>query len=364
LEPRIGYDDPIMFVVEAGTVETVLGIHPFDHAEGTTTYTVVNVSSEGWFKLGGTPLVPDQVLAESELGALSFTASAAGLTDYYLQFLVSSDDGVDIQTAPYTIVVVVTPGQNATYLGTPDNDVLDGGAGNDRIDGRAGADVMIGGSGNDTITVDNTGDRVVETTGIDTVFSSVSFSLANGVRVSGAVENLTLAAGNLYGLGNSLANVITGGAGNNIINGGLNDDRLFGGAGSDKLAGSDGNDTLSGGVGLDGLAGGSGRDVFVFDTAPNAATSRDRITDFNHADDTFQLENAIFTRLGMGAAHMLDPAFFHAGAAAVDANDYMVYNRANGWLCYDVNGSAAGGVFLLAVLANRPVLAANDFVVI
>ena len=61
------------------------------------------------------------------------------------------------------------PGQNATYLGTPDNDVLDGGAGNDRIDGRAGADVMIGGSGNDTITVDNAGDRVVETTGIDTV---------------------------------------------------------------------------------------------------------------------------------------------------------------------------------------------------
>ena len=29
---------------------------------------------------------------------------------------------------------------------------------------------------------------------------------------------------------------------------------------------------------------------------------------------------------------------------AADANDYIVYNRANGTLCYDANGSAAGGV--------------------
>jgi Ca2+-binding RTX toxin-like protein len=362
LEPEIGFGDPVTFVVEAGTVETVLGIHPFEHALGTATYTVANVSSDGWFKLGGTPLVLDQVLAESELGSLSFTASAPGLTDYYLQLLVSSDDGVDIQTAPYTIEVVVRPGQNATYLGTRDNDVLDGGAGNDCIDGRAGADVMIGGSGNDTITVDNAGDRVVETTGIDTVLSSISFSLANGAAVSGAVENLTLGAGNLRGLGNSLANTITGGAGNNIINGGLNGDRLIGGAGSDKLAGGDGNDTLSGGAGIDGLSGGAGRDIFVFDTPANAATNRDLITDFSHVDDTFHLDNAIFTRLG--AAGALDPAFFHAGPAAADADDYLIYNRANGMLCYDANGSAAGGVTLLAVLANRPALAANDFMVI
>ena len=84
MEPEIGFGDPVTFVVEAGTVETMLGIHPFERALGTATYTVANVSSDGWFKLGGTPLVLDQVVAESELGSLSFTASAPGLTDYYL----------------------------------------------------------------------------------------------------------------------------------------------------------------------------------------------------------------------------------------------------------------------------------------
>ena len=68
-------------------------------------------------------------------------------------------------------------------------------------------------------------------------------------------------------------------------------------------------------------------------------------------------------KLGAGV-HALNPAFFRAGPAAHDANDYVVYNRANGYLSYDGNGNAAGGVTLLAVLANKPVLAANDFAVI
>jgi Ca2+-binding RTX toxin-like protein len=62
--------------------------------------------------------------------------------------------------------------------------------------------------------------------------------------------------------------------------------------------------------------------------------------------------------------HALNPLFFHAGAAAADANDFIVYNQANGLLSYDVNGNAAGGAIAIAVLVNHPVLAANDFVVI
>ena len=68
-------------------------------------------------------------------------------------------------------------------------------------------------------------------------------------------------------------------------------------------------------------------------------------------------------RLGAGV-HALNPAFFHAGPAAADANDYIVYNRATGGLIYDSNGNAAGGVFALAVLTNKPVLTFADFVVI
>ena len=87
------------------------------------------------------------------------------------------------------------------------------------------------------------------------------------------------------------------------------------------------------------------------------------ITDFNHINDTFQLENAIFTRLGAGV-HALNPAFFRAGAAAADANDYIVYNKATGALFYDDNGNGAGHAVMFAILTNKPVLAANDFQVI
>ena len=87
--------------------------------------------------------------------------------------------------------------------------------------------------GNDVYVVDNAGDIVNESlagsSGIDTVQSSISFSLANTARVLGAVENLTLlGAGNINGTGNALNNVITGNAGANVLNGGAGADNMRG----------------------------------------------------------------------------------------------------------------------------------------
>ena len=63
--------------------------------------------------------------------------------------------------------------------------------------------------------------RASRLNGIDTVQSSISFSLANTARVLGSVENLTLlGTGNINGTGNALNNVITGNAGVNVLNGG------------------------------------------------------------------------------------------------------------------------------------------------
>ena len=92
------------------------------------------------------------------------------------------------------------------------------------------------------------------------------------------------------------------------------------------LDGGINNDTLFGGAGIDTLTGGANNDFFVFNTALNASTNRDTITDFNHVADTFQLENAVFTKLGAGV-HALNPAFFRAGVKALDANDYIIYNK-------------------------------------
>ena len=124
-------------------------------------------------------------------------------------------------------------------IGNSGANVLTGLDGNDTLNGGAGADHMFGGAGNDTYVVDNAGDVVNETggSGIDTVQSSVSFSLADPVHAIGNIENLTLTGtANINATGNALDNVLIGNSGANV---------LTGGAGADTLDGGDGNDTAS-----------------------------------------------------------------------------------------------------------------------
>ena len=64
-------------------------------------------------------------------------------------------------------------------------------------------------------------------------------------------------------------------------------------------------------------------DLFFFNTALNAATNVDTVTDFSVANDTFRLENAIFAGLAAGA---LNADAFHIGAAAADAEDRIIYS--------------------------------------
>ena len=252
-------------------------------------------------------------------------------------------------------------------IGGNGNDVMDGGPGNDLLVGGSGNDVLLGGgdgdrmvgeAGNDVYFVEDTSDLVYEafSDGVDLVVASFSYSLVTSDRLFGLVENLALAnlAAAVVGSGNTSANVISGNNFNNLLFGGLSNDTLYGGIGNDRLYGEAGNDKL---------VGGAGSDIFVFNTPLSATANRDILTDFNHVADTFHLENAIFTKLGAGV-HVLNPAFFRAGPKALDANDFIVYNKATGGLFYDINGSGAGGTIPFAVLTNKPVLAANDFVVI
>ena len=56
--------------------------------------------------------------------------------------------------------------------------------------------------------------------GLDTVRSTVTFSLVASSRVKGEIEDLTLeGSGNINGTGNALNNVITGNGGNNVLAG-------------------------------------------------------------------------------------------------------------------------------------------------
>lgn len=139
---------------------------------------------------------------------------------------------------------------NDKLYGGLGRDTLDGGAGNDTLDGGKDADTMKGGAGNDIFLVDNSGDKVSDSAGLDEVRTALAaFTLAAG----NGVEKLTFrGAGPFTGIGNELDNTITGGAG---------DDTLSGGTGNDTLNGGAGNDTLSGGAGADAFFGGAGTDT-------------------------------------------------------------------------------------------------------
>jgi Ca2+-binding RTX toxin-like protein len=174
--------------------------------------------------------------------------------------------GVDTVTstaAGYTLGVnieklVLGAGAVAGTGNTLDN-TLTGNSGDNALDGKTGKDHMTGNAGNDSYVVDNAGDVVDETgdaTGLDTVNSSISFSLVAGIAVLGTVENLTLTgAAAISGTGNDLANKIAGNAGANA---------LFGGGENDTIDGGGGNDTVTGGAGDDRINVNAGNDTVLY----------------------------------------------------------------------------------------------------
>jgi Ca2+-binding RTX toxin-like protein len=188
--------------------------------------------------------------------------------------------------------------------------------------------------------------------------------ISGKIDLSSGDDTYSGAAGHLVGIvfGGAGIDGITGGADNDHFKGGSGGDTLRGNAGKDLLEGEAGSDTLFGGTGNDKLIGGANNDFFVFNTALNATTNRDIVTDFVHGQDKFQLENAVFSHLG--AAGVLKASFFFVGTAAHDADDHIIYNHATGKVFYDSNGDAAGGSTLFAVLTIKPVLTASDFQVV
>jgi Ca2+-binding RTX toxin-like protein len=128
------------------------------------------------------------------------------------------------------------------------------------------------------------------------------------------------------------------------------------------VRGNDGANTIDGGGGKDVLFGMGGTDNFRFSTALGPGNV-DRIADFNAAQDQIQLDNAIFSALGLGA--LAASAFKDTASGTTDANDRIIYNSDTGALCYDADGwGTAFGNVRFATITGSPVLTAADFVVV
>lgn len=220
------------------------------------------------------------------------------------------------------------------------NNTIVGGLADNLLDGAAGADTMQGNGGNDTYVVDNAADKVIEAggAGIDLVQSSVSFSL-NGQFA----DDLTLTGSAFSATGNALANTLTGNAADN---------RLDGLLGPDTLTGSGGND------------------AFVFDTGLGPLNV-DQITDFDvdipavaDSHDVIQLQNALFTLLATPGILAAGSFASVADEADSDNGSTITYVSGTGNVYYDINGSANGGAIRFAVLSAGLALTNADFEVI
>ena len=309
-------------------------------------------------------------------------------------------------------------GGSDLIFGDADNDVLVGEDGLDRLDGGAGADTMSGGADDDTYVVDNAADVVSEAVGegLDRVQASVSYALASGTEVEVLETNSAGSTTAIDLTGNSFVNQINGNNGDNQIDGGGGADQMSGRGGNDiyfvdnaadsvtenggqgtdqvrasvsyvltagadveflrtndddgvaainltgnntgnEVRGNNGANVINGGAGDDELSGRGGADAFRFDTALDAATNVDVITDFNVADDTIHLSSAIFT--GLGAA--VDSNEFVIGTAALDASDRIIYDSQTGDLLFDVDGTGAAAAVLFANVGAGLALTSNDF---
>lgn len=129
-----------------------------------------------------------------------------------------------------------TSGMNA--IGSRDNDVLKGGAGDDNFRALSGNDVVRAKGGSDTI------------------IGGVGDDQLRGQRGDDKIRS---------------------GGGDDRLFGNAGDDRLFGNAGDDKLLGGGGADRLDGGSGADTLLGGAGNDTLV-------ASADDKLTGGAGAD--------------------------------------------------------------------------------
>ncbi|MEM9317803.1 MAG: calcium-binding protein [Pseudomonadota bacterium] len=133
--------------------------------------------------------------------------------------------------------------------GLAGNDTLRGGAGDDVLAGGLGADLLDGGVGEDTVSFSD----ATQGLRIDLLSASANTGEASG-DVFIDVEHIEGTAFDDNLRGSDLGNRIKAGSGNDLVFGRQGNDTLVGDGGADTLIGGTGGDTIDGGQGIDRVA--------------------------------------------------------------------------------------------------------------
>ncbi len=137
----------------------------------------------------------------------------------------------------------------------------------------------------------------------------------------------------------------------------------MGNSGNNYIDGVFGADFFNGRGGLDTLRGLGGGSTYVFDSAIGAGNLA-TIVSYAHGQDHFNLDNAIFTQVGLEGG--LDAFTFVNGTAALDSNDRIIFDSTTGNVSYDADGVGGAAAVVFATILNLSggTLDHTDFLVV
>ena len=172
--------------------------------------------------------------------------------------------------------------------GVPDPASIDGGTGNDRLEGTDLNDSINGSTGDDDLFGFGGADVLIGSAGADELRGSNDpDSPGDFSDAPDLADEITPGDNNDQAFGDLGADVITDTLGNNTVSGGDGDDQLTTGAGNDTVDGDANNDTIVDSGGTNTLRGGAGADTITAgpgnDTILGAAAST--VGDFAGLDD-------------------------------------------------------------------------------
>jgi phospholipase/lecithinase/hemolysin len=187
-------------------------------------------------------------------------------------------------------------------------------------------------AGNNTYVVSHGSAIILERPGegFDTVRASVSYAL----KTDASIETLRTSSD----------------AGTSSLN-------LTGNGGAQTIIGNAGNNVLDGKGGADALWGLGGSDSFVFSSTLGSGNV-DRVHDYRVVDDSIRLDDAVFKGLALGA---LPAGAFQTGAAALQADDRIIYDPVTGRLYFDPDGLGGTAQVQFATLTAGLAMTASEF---